>query len=157
MDKEIVVLQTLDDLNNYVPRYSVRIEKVSKWSVGMQIEHCLLGTTGICMTLVNSKPHTGRIRRGLIRRMIFMAGVIPRGRGQAPSRSLPNAEITESRLNELLLEAKLSVQKAAAANDNSWWEHHSFGVMKRDDALRFVAIHNRHHLKIVSDILNRHE
>jgi len=63
MDKISLDLQTLNKLNNYIPRCSVKNEKVSKWSVGMQIEHCLLGTRGICSTLINSKPYTGKIKK----------------------------------------------------------------------------------------------
>jgi len=132
-------LQTLNKLNNYIPRCSVRNENVSKWSVGMQIEHCLLGTGGICSALINSKPYTGKIKKGFVRRIIFLTGIIPR---------------TESGLRELLAEASLSAQKAAESDCDCWWKHFAFGVMKRDEALKFVEIHNKHHLKVISDILS---
>ena len=149
-----LVLQTLNKLNNYIPRSSVKNEKVSEWSVGMQIEHCLLGTTGICNALVNSKPYTGKIKKRFWRRIIFITGIIPRGRGKSPDAAMPNEQTTESGLCELLAEANLSAQKAAASDCDCCWEHFAFGVMKRDDALKFVEIHNKHHLKIISDILS---
>ena len=155
MDKMTSVLQTLDELNNYIPSCSVKYEKVSKWTVGMQIEHCFLGTRGICNALVRSKPHTGNIKKRLLRRVIFLTGTIPRGRGKAPDASIPSEEITESGLLELLFKAKLSVKQAAESDSDCWWAHFVFGVMKRDDALRFVEIHNKHHLKIISDILSK--
>ena len=155
MDKMTLVLRTLDELNHYIPRCSVQCEKVSKWTVGMQIEHCILGTGGICDAIGHSKPHTGKIKKGLLRRIIFLTGTIPRGRGKAPDASLPNEEITELGLRELLSKAKLSVQQAAESNYECWWAHIRFGVMKRDEALKFVEIHNKHHLKIISDILSK--
>ena len=147
-------LQTLNKLNNYIPRCSVKNDKVSKWSVGMQIEHCLLGTRGICSALVNSKPYTGKIKKGFVRRLILLTGIIPRGRGKSPNAVIPNDQTTESALRELLAEASLSAQKAAESDCDCWWKHFAFGVMKRDEALKFVEIHNKHHLKIVSDILS---
>jgi hypothetical protein len=147
-------LQTLNKLNNYIPRCSVKNDKVSKWSVGMQIEHCLLGTRGICSALVNSKPYTGKIKKGFVRRLILLTGIIPRGRGKSPTAVIPNDQTTESALRELLAEASLSAQKAAESDCDCWWKHFAFGVMKRDEALKFVEIHNKHHLKIVSDILS---
>ncbi|TDI84345.1 MAG: DUF1569 domain-containing protein [Caldithrix sp.] len=147
-------LPTLNKLNNYIPRCSVRNEKVSKWTVGMQIEHCLLGTRGICSALVKSKPNAGKIKKGFLRRIIFLTGTIPRGRGKSPDAALPNEQTTESELRELLAEASLSAQKAAESDCDCWWKHFAFGVMKRDEALRFVEIHNKHHLKIISDILS---
>ncbi len=147
-------LQTLNKLNNYIPSCSVKNEKVSKWSVGMQIEHCLVGTRGICSALVNSKPYTGKIKKGLLRRIIFLAGIIPRGRGKAPDAAIPNEQTTESGLRELLAEAGMSAPKAAESDCDCWWKHPLFGAMKRDEALKFVEIHNKHHLKIISDILS---
>ena len=147
-------IQTLNKLNNYIPRCSVKNEKVSKWSVGMQIEHCLLGTTGICSVIVNSKPYTGKIKKGFWRRLIFLTGIIPRGRGKSPNAVIPNDQISESELRELLAEASLSAQKAAESDCDCWWKHFAFGVMKRDEALKFVEIHNKHHLKLISDILS---
>ncbi len=95
------------------------------------------------------KPHTGKIKKGLLRRIIFQAGTIPRGRGKAQDASIPNEETTESGLGELFSKAKLSVQKAADSDYDCWWAHFAFGVMKRDEALKFVEIH-----KIISDILS---
>ncbi len=149
-------LQTLNKLNHYIARCSVRNEKVSKWSVGMQIEHCLLGTMGICSALVNSKPYTGKIKKGFWRRLIFLTGIIPRGRAKSPKAVIPTDQATESGLRELLAEAGLSAQKAAESDCDCWWKHFSFGVMKRDEALKFVEIHNKHHLKIIFDILSNH-
>ncbi len=87
-------LQTLNKLNNYIPRCSVKNERVSKWSVGMQIEHCLVGTRGICSALVNSKPDTGKIKKGFLRRIILLTGIIPRGRGKTPDAAIPNEQTT---------------------------------------------------------------
>ena len=155
MDKKTLVLPTLNKLNNYVPRWSVKNETVSKWSVGMQIEHCLLGTRGICNAVVHSKPYSGKIKKSFVRRAIFLTGIIPRGRGKSPAAAIPNEQSTESALRELLAEANLSAQKAVEADRDCWWKHFAFGVMKRDEALKFVEIHNKHHLKIISDILSK--
>ncbi len=112
-------LPTLNKLNNYIPSCSVKNEKVSKWSVGMQIEHCLVGTRGICSALNNSKPYIAKIKKGLLRRIIFLTWIIPRGRGKAPDAAIPNEE-TESGLRELLAEAGLSAKKAAESDCDCW-------------------------------------
>ncbi len=155
MDTMTLVLQTLDELDKHLPKWADKNEKISKWTVGMQIEHCLLGTRRICSGVAISKPYPGKIKKGLVRRIIFLTGTIPRGRGKAPDASIPNEATTESDLRELLREANRSVQKAAESDDDCWWEHFMFGVFKRDEALQFVKIHNKHHLKIISDILSK--
>lgn len=147
------VVKTLTDLSRYIPQSSVKNENISEWSVGMQIEHCLISTIGIGNAIANSKPFTGKIKKGVVRRIIFLTGMIPRGRGKAPAASRPDEQTTESKLHELMQKANSLVEKTAVSDPRCWWEHFAFGVMNRDDALKFIAIHNRHHLKIISDIL----
>lgn len=151
-----LVLQTLKNLDSRIPKHSIRNEKISAWTVGMQIEHCLKSTIGICKAITNSEPYRGKIKKGLIRRIIFLTGMIPRGRGKAPAAAIPDEQTTESELWELMEKATLLVQKAAEFDSACWWEHFVFGVMQRDEALKFIAIHNRHHLKIISDIVATH-
>jgi hypothetical protein len=120
----------------------------------MQIEHCLKATNGICRALVHSKPSPAKTKKGVVRRMIFQTGMIPRGRGRAPETSRPAEATSEAALVELLAQARVAVQDAAATDDHCWWQHNALGIMQRDEALRFIEIHNRHHLKIISDILS---
>lgn len=149
----LTATETLDQLSRYISKSTVINEKVSQWTVGMQIEHCLLGTRGICRAVANSEPFSGKEKKGLIRRLIFLTGIIPRGRGKAPEGGIPNAKTTVPELEVMLSKARARIQAAANADPDNYWNHFSFGVMKRDEALKFVAIHNWHHLKIISDML----
>jgi len=146
-------LQTLEVLGGYIPKALLRNKEISDWSIGMQIEHCLIATSRICDSVTESEPSVGKVKKSITRRLIFLTGTIPRGRGKAPERSYPSTETNEFKLLEMLSAAHSAVEKAAEVNQNCWWEHMYFGVMKRDDALRFIEIHNKHHLKIIADIL----
>ncbi|MCG8607339.1 DUF1569 domain-containing protein [bacterium] len=149
------IVQTLNKIDQLIPQRVIRNEQVSKWSVGMQIEHALLATNRICQALAKSEPYTGKIKKSFLRRMIFFTGVIPRGRGKSPPGAIPREQATEAELRELLISAHQAARKAAEAHGDNMWEHFLFGVLKKDDALRFVEIHNKHHLKIISDILSK--
>ena len=37
----------------------------------------------------------------------------------------------------------------------TWFTHPQLGTMNRDQGLKFALVHNRHHLRIVVDILRR--
>ncbi len=154
MDNLTFLNQTLDQLNAHIPKASLQKAAISKWSVGMQIEHALISTHGICQALIDSKPYPGKVKKGFIRGVIMLTGFIPRGRGKAPQASLPNEKITEPELYERLSKAREVAQKAAMSAPDSWWKHAIFGIMKRDEALKFTGIHNKHHLKIIQDILS---
>lgn len=147
------VLETLDRLESHIPHAATNNENVSKWSVGMQIEHCLLGTYGICKAVAQSERYTGKIKKGIPRRYVFLTGTIPRGRGRAPEAGLPKEATTPAELTAFLEKVRGQVTAAVNANADGYWNHFIFGIMKRDDALKFVAIHNNHHLKIIADIL----
>ena len=157
MKKAKALLATLEDLERYVSTPGVRVEDVSRWSIGKHVEHCLRATLGICSAIAGSEPYRGRIRRGLVRRIILLSGWIPRGRGKAPEGAVPQTEPTASDLRELLAQARKSVEPAALADRAGWWKHFAFGVFPREEALKFAAIHNRHHLRIIVDIVTSAE
>ncbi|MGB5528255.1 MAG: hypothetical protein WBN79_15425, partial [Gemmatimonadota bacterium] len=46
----------LDVLKRFVPRADVVAPDVSKWSVGMHVQHCCLATIAVCESLVASEP-----------------------------------------------------------------------------------------------------
>lgn len=49
--------------------------------------------------------------------------------------------------------AEARVRDAVALPEDAWYDHHVFGPFRRDKVLWFMGVHNRHHLKIIRDIL----
>lgn len=145
---------TLDELERCIPERDKSKPSVSAWSVGLQIEHALLATRGICLTLIRSRPGEKRVSFSLRRALVFRMGRIPRHRGKAPAASIPSRESSGSELQKLLTSTRNVLARASECPPDSWWEHAVFGVMRRDMAIRFIGIHNRHHLAIISDILS---
>ena len=86
--------------------------------------------------------------------VVFTTGRIIRGRARSPERVLPRTDISPAELNSLVEEAERQVAAAGNLEPGRWFKHFMFGVLKRDDALKFLRIHNRHHLRIVSDIVS---
>jgi hypothetical protein len=58
-----------------------------------------------------------------------------------------------SELEELLRESERRIEAARQISPNHWFRHFAFGVLDRDRTLKFIGIHNRHHARIVQDIL----
>jgi hypothetical protein len=143
----------LRELQEYVPRAAERDADVSGWSVGMHIQHVSLAMVAVCQSLVASKPPAPRSGLNLVRSIVFTSGRIPRGRAKSPDPAVPSEGVTEEELRSLLAESERQLQTARAAPPDRWFRHFAFGVMERDRTLRFLEIHNRHHLRIVQDIL----
>jgi len=130
-----------------------RAPGVSGWSVGMHVHHCILSMTNICDLLLASDPAKARGRPTSIGSILLFLGRIPRGRAQTPRVAAPSPDVPADELLACLdqVEARLrSVQELPRA---AWFRHFAFGVLDRDRALRFIRIHNDHHLRIVADIV----
>ena len=130
----------------------VMAPEVSGWSVGMHVQHCCLAMIGVCKTLIDSAPPLPDRRFSLLTTLIFLTGRIPRGRAQAPEQVLPVADVSGDELVALLDESEQLLESVRAARADSWFRHFRFGVLDRDQTLRFIGIHNGHHWRIISDI-----
>jgi hypothetical protein len=143
----------LQELRAAVADADACVSAVSAWSAGMHVHHCCLGMIGICKALAASRPPPPRSRFSLVTALVFLTGRIPRGRGRAPDAAAPRRDVSPAELSTFLDE---SVRLLAATNEldrGAWFKHGVFGVLDRDKAIRFMRIHNRHHLKIIADIV----
>lgn len=143
----------LDVLKGFIPKADVKAPDVSQWSVGLHVQHCCLATIAVCESLVASEPPVPRSSFSLVTSAIFLTGRIPRGRGKSPEQAIPRDEIWTNELEELLQEAGRRIEEARQVSRDHWFRHFAFGVMDRDRTLKFLGIHNRHHARIVQDIL----
>ena len=143
----------LDAFRNCIPQRELCVPAVSKWSVGMHVHHCCLAMIGICQTLSASSPPPPRSRFSLIPALIFLSGRIPRGRGRSPDAVAPKRDISLEELLAVLDEAGRKLNDARQLDAGTWFKHFAFGVFDRDKTIKFIGIHNRHHLRIIADIV----
>jgi hypothetical protein len=108
---------------------------------------------GVCRLLIDSEPPRPARRFSLLTTLIFLAGRIPRGRARAPEQVVPSAGVSAAELASLLDESRQLLESARAARADCWFRHFRFGVLDRDQTLKFIGIHNGHHSRIISDIL----
>ena len=143
----------LEDLRTSATNAVLRAPAVSEWSIGMHVHHCGLAMIRICQSLVASTPPPPRSRFSFRTTLVFSSGRIPRGRGRSPDAVLPRQDISPAELLTLLDEAERILSEAHDLDPKTWSRHFAFGVLDRNKTLRFVRIHNRHHLRIISDIV----
>lgn len=142
----------LERLRAFASEASLLAPDVSRWSVGMHVHHCALGMIGICRALLESSPPPPKSGFSAPRAFVFATGRIPRGRGKAPESALPDPDIGAADLRALLDQSEEMAARVAEAEPDQWWNHFAFGVMDRDQTLRFMGIHNGHHVRIIEDI-----
>ncbi len=133
--------------------FDVSASRISKWSVGMHLHHCCRSTIGICKALAASEEPVPPRGFNPKREVLLRTGWIPRGRAKAPDIAMPSDAITREEVEELLAKAREHLSAATELPPTRWFRHFILGVLDRDDSLRFIDVHNRHHLKIVARIL----
>lgn len=134
---------------------ALRAERVSQWSIGLQVDHILNVLEVGQKVFEASQP---RLPRGvnLTGRIVLAVGWFPRGVAQSPKRVLP-AERTPANLAErsahlrrVYCETPLSA--AIFRDPTPVFPHPFFGGLSAAQGIHFLGIHTHHHLKIVAEI-----
>jgi hypothetical protein len=136
-----------------VPHRDVRAPTVSQWSVGMHIHHCALAMRLVATEVLRCETPPPRWSANPVRTLILLTGRVPRGRAEAPAAVRPSVDLSEGLLGPALSEAAQLVRRLPDAPQEAWFRHFALGVIRRRSVPRFLEVHNRHHLRIISDIL----
>lgn len=145
--------QTLTELESWIPKRAIIQKSISDVSIGWQISHCLKVMNGVTSLLVKSNPEEYKWSFNWIRTMVFLFKKIPKGRAKAPKAVRPvEEELTKEELIAAFKKAKTQLEEALKTAPNAFFEHPYFGLLKKDKALYFLELHNRHHLNIIKDI-----
>ena len=126
----------------------------SAWSALEHLDHTIKVASGLLHVL--NKEEIPRLPRGIsvIGRLVLLIGWIPRGRGRSPERMLPapaTVDELQQRLTEMDAQIERVANRTAAVPAFPIVRHPVFGGLTYAQALRFIAIHTHHHLKILDD------
>ena len=128
-------------------------EQVSKVPIAWHLDHSLKVINKIHGVLKNSDPTVYEKRFSFSRAFIFLFGYIPRGRAKSPASVLPSYDIKTEEILSQLEEARLNFRELETLDRNANFVHPIFGHLNTKQTKRFLEVHTKHHLKIVSDIL----
>lgn len=109
---------------------------------------------GIARSLERSKGAKPTTGFSIERTVVLRFGYIPRGRSRSPEFTKPKASVPVEDLLALLDKSAREIARVPSFDRAAWFHHPLLGPMDRDQALRFVQVHHRHHLKIVADIVS---
>lgn len=131
---------------------------ISAWTPAEHLDHLVKVGTAMVDRLL--QPDVKSLTRGIspLGRLILVLGRIPRGAGKAPER-LRGARVTPDELRASLdqLERLLTTLDGTHLDGKrgAIVPHPRFGGLTPAQTLRFAAIHNDHHLRIIEDVLRR--
>lgn len=152
MNQPTKLSQYLNRFEVVMPQFETKNLKVSKSSVGWQIDHSLKVINGIIHQLKASSNNT-KPKRTLLGNFCLITRYIPRGKGKAPKVVLPPDTIKLNNLKEQLEAARIAIEDYSKINTKATFKHPYFGILNKTSTLRFLEVHTKHHLKIIEDIL----
>jgi hypothetical protein len=127
---------------------------VSSGSVGWHIEHSLKTIDQIVTACKNSNPSNYQWRFNFNRFLILtIAKKIPRGKAKAPKIVRPEGEISPETLGLSLSKVKGNLMDWEDLDKNTHFPHPFFGILNKKETENFLALHTKHHLMIIDDIL----
>jgi hypothetical protein len=134
------------------------VERVSAWSVGQHVEHLMLATRGVLDRLeelmAGQAPDAGGI--SLVGRVVLRLNYIPRGRARATTPLQPKSTSAEELRGGWLTVrrrlAELGPRLGEVQAARGTFRHLVFGGLDARQWVRFLEVHNHHHLKIVGDV-----
>jgi len=151
--------EQLEQIAKLLPHMKVSAPKISGWSVGLHLEHLLLSAKRISQFVAEEKerPSPGKVKVALLGKIILFTGFIPRGRGKSPDVVMPHNATREELQRNLDSARKYLVRVRQHIADvlasSSVFPHPIFGNLSPQQWLRFMSIHQNHHLRIIKDIL----
>ena len=143
----------MPELANYIADYNQSNKAISEASVGWHIEHSLLVIKQITATVAQSEPKLYKSKFNVKRFVVFLTKTIPRGKAKAPKVVIPSEEITVDLLQESLKNTYQAITYLKDCEANQYFMHPFFGQLNKKQTIKFLAIHTKHHLKIIRDIL----
>jgi len=143
----------LHKIETYIQHRDAINPKISKAGVAWHLDHSLKVINAISDTLQKSNPSEYKYEFNLMRSLILLLGFIPRGKGKAPKPVTPPEEIKTEDIVAQLDKARSILAGLDNLDPKANFHHPIFKQLHKKQALRFMEIHTKHHLKIIEAIV----
>lgn len=145
-----VQLKEIEAKISFLERLDTSISKVP---ISWHLAHSLKVINSIIVGLEQSNPSGYQKKFSWKKKLVYLTGMIPRGKARAPKRVNPQENISEEDILVELEKARRGIGSIKGLSKNTFFEHPFFGHISRNETPKFLVIHTEHHLKIVRDIL----
>ncbi|RZN82314.1 MAG: DUF1569 domain-containing protein [Winogradskyella sp.] len=142
-------------LEAHITNHETVNPKISKATIGWQIDHSLKVINSVCKAIQSSDSKAYKNNFSFMGKFLFTIGFFPRGKAKAPKHVKPPEVILKEDLVSQVEDAKANVETIKDLNDNAFFKHPLFGHVNKKRVNRFLELHTNHHLKIINDILKQ--
>lgn len=143
----------LDSLESKIEWHDAIDTKVSQREVSWHMAHSLKVIAKVIEAVKNSNPQEYQWKFNFFRSLTYTLGFFPRGKGKAPKSVLPSDNISIAMLQEEFITVRKLILELETQEAKSNFMHPYFGQLNLKETKRFLALHTKHHLKIIEDII----
>ncbi len=147
------LIHLVNKLENNIDSKDAVNKKVSQVNVSWHLAHSLKVIHNIIKVLQSSNPDDYRWRFNRSRSFVYFINFIPRGKGKAPKAVMPAEEISKEELHKDIATVRQLLEELQHLDAKSNFTHQYFGQLNLKQTKKFLAIHTKHHLKIIEDII----
>jgi hypothetical protein len=148
-----VLVHLVDQLESNINSKDVVNKQVSQVDVSWHIAHSLKVLHNIIKVLQSSNPDDYRWRFNRSRSFVYFINSIPRGKGKSPKSVIPSEEISKDELHKDVATVRQLLNELQHLDAKSNFTHPYFGQLNLKQTKKFLALHTKHHLKIIDDIV----
>ena len=148
-----VLMHLVNQLERNIDSKDAVNNQVSQVNVSWHLAHSLQVLHNIIKVLQSSHPNDYRWRFNRSRSFIYFINFIPRGKGKAPKAVMPAEEISIEELYKEIAKVRQLLEELQHLDEKSNFTHPYFGQLNLKQTKKFLALHTKHHLKIIDDIV----
>ncbi len=145
----------LDALEKKLHHHDAINIKVSQREVSWHVAHSLKVVSEVVAAVQNSNPQAYQWKFNWVRSLVYTLNFFPRGRGRAPKSVLPADNISITMLRDEFNVVRKAILQLEHLGAKSHFQHPYFGALNLKQTKKFLALHTKHHLKIIDDILTK--
>lgn len=145
--------EEIQALEAYKNQRELKDDSVSSATVGWHLYHSLLVIKSILASLKYSDPTQFVETENKARDYVLTKKAIKRGIAQSPARVTPPQDISDVDLEVLFKGVEKGISTIDQLPDDSYFDHHNLGHLKKREAIEFLSVHTQHHLQIIKDIV----
>ena len=144
----------LDQLESLIKEYEKINPAVSTSTIGWQIDHSFLVINTVVDQIKKSNPSNYRWKFNKNRFLVqTILRKIPRGRVKAPKSVQSFEEISLEYLKNKLEITRNNIAELQSLETKNYFTHPFMGDLNLKKTIDFLALHTKHHLTIIEDIL----
>lgn len=143
----------INDLESKIESKDLINTQVSERDVSWHIAHSLKVLHNVIVVVQNSNPKEYQWKFNRNRSIVYLINKIPRGKGKAPKSVIPPDEISIEELRQDMATVRQLLGELQYLDAKSNFAHPLFGQLNLKQTKKFLAIHTKHHLKIIDDII----